>query len=81
MAPSAQDVAAFLEREGRFFCPKLTANISLRECRDRQTRSERTHKTRGKRVPYFTSSQLNAYCRSGECELGRDNIVKLRRTK
>ncbi len=75
---AAASVAAFLKRR-TFFCKFLRALLTSEQCEARQGREI-------KRVAYgrkitLNNTPLDRYCRSGECEQGKEQLVKLKRRR
>lgn len=85
MSPEAAAAAvARFVKERTFFCPYLGhkgANISLEECVARQTRPEPKHRAKGVPIDFHIKPGVDVFCRSGECALGKQNLVKLGRSK
>jgi len=65
------------KRDRYFHCPSLDSRITYDECVARQTRPSRKHKAGGKEREYKIVATVDHLCRSGECELGKQNSVKL----
>jgi hypothetical protein len=65
----------------RFFCEKLCASLSLEECVLRQTRPPRSVKAGGKVRPWKFQPARDVFCRSGQCTIGKENVVKLEKKR